>query len=78
MSVPLICNMEWPYVLDGSIDMDKLPARLGVVDTERGVVMSKRNDSEATGVKDVSHWDAVFSKNCGVGWGKLRGQLLAL
>jgi hypothetical protein len=69
---------EWSYILSGSIDTDNLRGQLGEVDTDRGVFMSKRDDFEATGVEDVGHCDPEFSKNCGVGWGKLCGQLPAL
>ena len=77
MSVALVRNRKRSYMLDGSIDMDNLPGRLGVVDTDRGVSMSKSNDLVATVVKVVCHWDG-FDKKCGMGWGKLSGQLPAL
>ena len=77
MSVSLVRNRKQSYMLDGSIDMDNLPGRLGVVDTDRGVSMSKSNDLVATVVKVVCHWDG-FDKKCGVGCGKLSGQLPAL
>ena len=58
--------------------MDKLEGRLGVVDTDREVFMTNRNNFEATGIKEVSHWNCGFDKMSGVGWGKLRGHLPAL
>jgi hypothetical protein len=74
----VVCNGTRPYILDGCADRNNLPGRHGVVDTERDVFMSNRNDFESTGVKDVSHWDPGFDKKCGVSWGKVRGQLPAL
>jgi hypothetical protein len=74
----VVCNGTRPYIMDGCVDRNNLPSRPDEADTERGVFMSKRNDFEFTGVKDVSHWNPGFDKKCGVSWGKLRGQLPAL
>ena len=78
MSVTLVRNGKSSYILDGCVDIDNLTARLGVVDTDREVFMTNGNNFEPAGVKDVGHWGLGFDKKCGVGWGKLHGQLPAL
>ena len=93
VSVTPARNGKTSYVLNRGVDTDRLPGRLGVVDTDREVCMTNRNDLEASGIDvdvgvdgvdvdgvvvDVSHWDSRFDKKCGVGWGKLRGLLPAL
>ena len=49
--------------------MNVLVGRLGVIDTDGQICLRKRDDSEGTVVKVVSHGS--------VGWGKLCGQLPA-
>jgi hypothetical protein len=78
MSVTLVRNGKRPYTVGGCIDMDFLHDKLGGVDTDREVWVSKSNDFEATRVKAFGHWDPGFDEKCGVGWGKLSGQLPAL
>jgi len=74
--VSLVTNfIDYP-ILDARLDMDELRVALGVVNTEREVFLTNRNDFVSTGVKDVSHWDRGFDRKRGVGWGTLCDQLV--
>lgn len=73
----LVGNRKRSYIANRCIEIDNLPGRHGVIDTD-GESVRKRNDYKVTVVKIFSHgWDFGFDRKCNVGWGKLCGQLPA-